>query len=307
MPQTKDPLDEVRLGDIQTFLAVRRLGSITNAARELQVTPSQVSKAIARLERQLQAELLSRGPRGVSLSEAAARISPLLEQMVEGLRAARESVEDPIPLLTFAAPSYLNAALLPRVAQALPDFHLRAVELPPSLIRAYASENLFDVAVAVEQGRLPKQWIAEPLGKMRKSLFGRPDLVASLGPLPISREAARQLVYVTPVREVDGRLAPGDDGCPLHRGERRRGHEATTIRVALEIAARTSQVSFGPAIAAHEHVRDGRLAEIRVEGWEDISDPLFLLCNGDQVLARVQKSINATLTQALAELKVGSP
>jgi DNA-binding transcriptional LysR family regulator len=50
MTVAQESLADLRVGDLMTFLAVRRSGSITAAARELKVTPSQVSKAISRLE-----------------------------------------------------------------------------------------------------------------------------------------------------------------------------------------------------------------------------------------------------------------
>ena len=57
---------ELRLADLLTLLAVQRTGSISGAAREMRVTPSQVSKAMARLERHFGVRLLSRGARGVA-------------------------------------------------------------------------------------------------------------------------------------------------------------------------------------------------------------------------------------------------
>src|SRR5438445_695627 len=59
-----DPLHDLRLADIHTFLAVHRARSVTGASRSLGVTPSQVSKAIARLDDLLNTSLLLRVPRG---------------------------------------------------------------------------------------------------------------------------------------------------------------------------------------------------------------------------------------------------
>ena len=53
-----DALADLRFGDVLTFLTVHRCGAITGAARALKVTPSQVSKAVHRLERQLGAHAL---------------------------------------------------------------------------------------------------------------------------------------------------------------------------------------------------------------------------------------------------------
>ena len=82
------------------------------AARELRVTPSFVSKSVARLETQLKARLLNRSARGVSLSDAALRLLPHIEEVVE--RAARLGQRAPEGerQLTIAAASYLIVAAL---------------------------------------------------------------------------------------------------------------------------------------------------------------------------------------------------
>src|SRR6266852_4405230 len=63
---TPDSLD-LHLADVNTFLVVQRLGSVTASARQLGVTPAQVSKAVARLEAQLGSKLFTRSARGVAL------------------------------------------------------------------------------------------------------------------------------------------------------------------------------------------------------------------------------------------------
>jgi DNA-binding transcriptional LysR family regulator len=136
MRSVHDRLNDLRLGDLTTFLAVRRCASITAAARELNVTPSQVSKAIARLEAQLGLELLSRTSRGVSLSEAGRRVAPQIETAVTRLRMLGRSDDHPQPELTVAAPSYLAWAFIPIIASSIPQLRVRSMELPPALMRA---------------------------------------------------------------------------------------------------------------------------------------------------------------------------
>jgi DNA-binding transcriptional LysR family regulator len=56
--------------DLKVFLAVAQAGGINAAARKLQVNPSTVTRSIEDLERQLNALLLTRGPKGIALTEA---------------------------------------------------------------------------------------------------------------------------------------------------------------------------------------------------------------------------------------------
>ena len=57
-----------RLGDIETFLMVASEGSFANAAKALRLTPSAVSRSIARLEQRLGVTLLRRTTRALALS-----------------------------------------------------------------------------------------------------------------------------------------------------------------------------------------------------------------------------------------------
>jgi DNA-binding transcriptional LysR family regulator len=295
-----DALADLRFGDLITFLTVHRCGAITGAARALKVTPSQVSKAVHRLERQLGATLLSRSTRGVIVSDAGRRLIPQLEEVAARLQQMRPDAvarEE----LAMAAPSYLNGIFLPRIAAALPAVVVRGLELPPALVRAYAVENFFDVALVVGTEKLPGAWVNSDVGHVRKALFAAPEVARKLGAQPVDQKRLAELQFVTPIYNVNGQFVPADDGCPLTHPQRRLGHQSQTLVVGLDLARSTGQLIFGPAIAAHAHVARGELAEIRVRGWE-VREPLTLAVNGERVRARTQKVLVATVAQVLEEL-----
>jgi DNA-binding transcriptional LysR family regulator len=293
-------LENLRIADLRTFLEVRRCGSITGAARALQVTPSQVSKSMVRLEGQLHVQLLSRTSRGVALSSAGRKILPDIESVIAALERLKAGpVESSAPELTMAAPSFLNSLFVPAIAARLPAVRLRALEYPPALVRAFAAEGVFDMALTIGQERLPGSWVSARAGEVRRGLFGSPALARSLGS-SVGNEKLRDIPFITPVYSFNGQSVPVDDGCPLGY-ERKIGNETQTIGVALEMAARTRQLVFGPAIAAHEHVKARRLVEIRVRGW-NVSEPLYVACNGERVLARVQQAALDAVAGTLTEL-----
>ena len=60
----------MQLGQIKAFLAVREAGSLRAAARRIGISQPGISKALASLEADLQAELFVRTSRGVRLTEA---------------------------------------------------------------------------------------------------------------------------------------------------------------------------------------------------------------------------------------------
>ncbi len=74
--------------NLRVFFAVAEAGGINAAARALQINPSTVTRAIEELERQLNATLFHRGPRGATLTEAgqaAFQRVRTMERMAEAL------------------------------------------------------------------------------------------------------------------------------------------------------------------------------------------------------------------------------
>ena len=281
---------ELRIPDVLTFLAVCAHGSVTGAARDLKVTPSQVSKAVARLEKHLKRPLLSRKARGVSASEEGRKIVPLLEDLVAKVHALSATGDVPPELrLTVAAPSYLCAAFLPAIVAAVPDAHFRGLEAGSSFMRAYASDNLFHIALTIGEEKMPDAWVSTRAGSLHQGLFGSPALSKQLGPNPDPRDLAK-IPFILPVSHSGNQFLPSEDKCPLPREQRINGHEAGTIGVGLELAAAANQLVFGPVIAARTLVLAGRLVEIRVPGWRT-TEILYFHADADRVLARVQKSV----------------
>src|SRR5207237_809725 len=130
-----------------------------------------------------------------------------------------------------------------------PALRVRGLELPPALLRAYAAENFFDAAfLSSGLERLPSTWSSEHVGEVQKALFGTPDLARRLGAQPIAADKLRDVPFVCPIYNAEGKFVPVDDDCPLPVAERRLGHEAQTIGLALELAARTGQLVFGPTM-----------------------------------------------------------
>jgi DNA-binding transcriptional LysR family regulator len=297
MPTSDADFLDLRLSDLSTFLAVVRLGSINGAARGLRVSPSQVSKAVERLERRLKVNLLARGRRGVSASAAGARAVHRFEAILHELEALQSGESQPARL-TVVATSFLNAAFVPTIAAAVPKLRVRSVELPPGVASAYAAERLFDAALTIGAESWPKSWTRVLIGELRRALFAPPALAQKLGPGPIKPEALANVPFIAPVYSYHGQVVPGEDQCPLGNGERRIGHQTQTVALALELAEISGHAVFAPEIAARPFVASGRLVELPVDGW-DVRQALFLVCDSERVLAPVLRDMVAALRASL--------
>lgn len=296
-------LDGLRFGDLVTLLAVRRHASITAAARAMRVTPSQVSKAVARLETIFGVSLLERTRKGVVVSEEGERLLPRMEAIVEELQRIEPGAEA-MPEITIAAPSYLSNAFFAPIAQSLPGVRVRGIELPPALIRAFAPEGQFEFALALGAPRFPRNWSSTKVGEVRSGLFASPALARKLGKGPVAPEKLLGIPFVQPLNAFQGQILRVDDGCPLGSA-RMRGHEAQTIAIGLTLAARTDQLVFGPVLAASAVVSRGLVVEVPVRGW-DVRQDLFVSCEGDRVMAKTGKAVADAVAAEIAALEKSS-
>ena len=294
-------LGELKIADVHTFLTVHRCGTISGAARELRVTPSQVSKSIARLEEMLGAALLSRSPTGVSLLDGGRRVLPQFEQMLALSRQLQVAGPATRRALSVAAPSYVASSLLPFVVEADPGFRIRTLELPPAQVRAHLCSGHFEVALSL--GTLPLQgaWESVFLGTIEKGLFVSPETARRLGPPPVPRSRLAEVPFVSPIYLTDTGFLAVEDDCPISRRERIVGHETTTLGMALALVARSEQATFGPVLGAINQLRSGQVVKLAVEDWR-IVDDLYLAYNTDQITVTEQRTLVGALEAALAEI-----
>ena len=301
-----DRLGELRLHDLSTFVDVCRTGSVTAAARQIGVTPSQVSKTIARLEAALGVRLFTRGARAIALTAHGRNLLPRLEQMVAMSRALARADETPDGELTIAAPSSLLPPILPRVIQALPRTRVRGIELVPALLRGYASEEIFDVALLSDDGGgLPARWHTVRVGELRKALLGTPAMAKKLGARPKPADL-KEAPFVGPIVYDGGKFVASTDDCPLDLAERVLASEVGSMGLALRVAEECDQLVFGPVLAAQRELAAGTLVEIQVRGWST-SEPLYLACDAERVLSRVQSAIAVAVRSALEEVVEPTP
>lgn len=287
------------MADLATYLAVVRCESVSGAARELNVTQSQVSKAVNRLEKRLRVRLFDRKVRGVVPTASGRQAARLFDETLARMKELGGGAVQPMEV-TVGAPSYLSQMFLPQFTRALPELRFRGIELPPSLLRAHAATRLFDVAVANGEGRFPTTWSTTQVGVLRRGLFANSALRRRLGRGPIPEARVLEHPFIFPVFHANGQLIPGEDGCPIPIDQRKVGHEVSTMALALDMAVHTPQLVFGPWLTARRHVERGELVEIEVANWS-VREPLFVSCNVDRVLSRVQKRIVEVAKQQLEE------
>src|SRR6478672_13066716 len=115
---------------VLTFEVVARLGSISRAAEELNLTPSAVSHQITNLEAHVGRKLFERTVRGVELTPAGERYRQGLSGALTVIaHAAEDALSEGVEILRVqASPSFAGQWLMPRLPRFLsehPDIKFR--------------------------------------------------------------------------------------------------------------------------------------------------------------------------------------
>ena len=174
-----------RFGDIETFLAVANGGSLASAAKALRLTPSAVSRSVARLEQRLGVTLMRRTTRSLALTAEGQsyrdRMTVLLADIATVEAGLGQEGQGPRGLLRInASPSIGTMGLLP----ILPRFTAR---YPDIVVDLALSDTIVDLVeeradVAIRIGPLRDTSLrAKKLGHSRMMLVASPDYLALRG------------------------------------------------------------------------------------------------------------------------------
>jgi DNA-binding transcriptional LysR family regulator len=253
-----------RLDEIRAFTAVAEARSFTQGARKLDVSPAQISKLVARLENRLDARLLNRTTRDVSLTDTGQAYLERARELLEGFDALETSVRDqggPSGTLKVSAPVSFGKGQL---APALLDFATAYPTLAMDVAFADRMVNLveegFDVAVRI--GHLTDSTlVAKRLAAVRMVTCAAPDYLARHGtPTMLEDLASHEAILDTNGRDASiWSFGPHGDrrDVRVHGRLRFNGAEAC---VAAAVAG--FGVTRSPAFAAADALRDGRLTPI---------------------------------------------
>lgn len=172
-----------RSGEMEVFVRVVREGGFSAAARALDLTPSAVSKLIARLETRLGTRLLMRTTRALTLTDEGQTYLRSAMRVLQELSDAEQAVGDGSVRGRLA----INASLsfgTKFVAPALPAFLDRHPDLVVDLSFTDDVVNLLaqNADVAIRMGSLPDSALkARKLGKSRRVICAAPDYLRRNG------------------------------------------------------------------------------------------------------------------------------
>ncbi|WP_421915732.1 LysR substrate-binding domain-containing protein [Mesorhizobium sp.] len=200
--------DVNRSGEIEVFVSVVEAGSFSAAARKLRMTPSAVSKLIARLEARLGARLVSRSTRKLLLTpEGTAFHDNGVRILADMAAAEREAAAGAAPRGRLRVNTYVPFGVH-RLIPLLPGFLERYPEISVDLV---LTDSVIDLMaeradVAIRAGPLGEsRLVARKLGQSAVVVVASPSYLKAHGtpltPADLDRHNRMGFGFV---RHVDG-------------------------------------------------------------------------------------------------------
>lgn len=296
-----------KLRAIQYFLAAAREGSLSRAARRLDVSVPAVAKLISALEGELDAKLFDRTPRGLALTADGERYLAVCEGVVERLATVEHSLgrggERPRGSVVVEVPPLMARFwILP----ALPGFHQRCPEVQIEL-RLIDRSTITDVDASGCDICVVLGWpdaldmVVRQITRMRLLVCATPAYWARHGLPQRPAELARHTAFL--VRNPKGVL--------LDYWRYRRGDEEEAVKLSGWLVSDHRDTVLDAVLAGEgigrfadlsiQHLlRDGQLEPALLD-WETPDDPPVNLLH--RSLARGSGATRAVVEFLEAELK----
>lgn len=248
------------LNALRAFESVARLGSLTAAAKDLNVTPSALSRHITLLEGQLGVPLLIRHGRGLSLTDRGREyhnhIALAFQNIDRAGKALRQTIVSPstlhVSMYTTFATEWL-APRLPRFRELHPDIDLR---LTVSRAQADFSNGELDVAMAATS-QTPIGFIGDDLFPSCLFPVCSPELVVS-GPRLDMAEDLRRFSPIYANREIH-LWRSWCEGMGIAQLDLDKGLRLENLSLTYQAVRRGAGVALGQAFFVMPDLMEGRL------------------------------------------------
>lgn len=204
---------------LSNFLRVAEAGSLKGAAASLNIAQPALTRQVALLEQEFDAQLFIRHRRGVLLTEAGQQLRAHAERILREMEQARDTVSaiahEPSGTVSLGLPTsmryVLSGAVVERYVRAYPKVFVRVHEAIGHVVEGLLRGGELDVAILIAEARNMSGIELTPLLTEEVYLAGPPEAglrmdrpvpVATLAEVPIILLAPRNMLRASIEREL---------------------------------------------------------------------------------------------------------
>jgi DNA-binding transcriptional LysR family regulator len=255
-----------RLTSLGVFVAAVEEGSLAAAARRFGLSPAMAGKHVSEIEARLNARLLQRTTRRLSLTDAGQtyyeRSKEILEAFAEANRAVSDSQASVRGVMRVAAPVTFGAMHLGDVIARYVRDHPH-VNVEVDLGDRYVDLLDAGIDVAIRIGRLDDPaLVTRRIAPCRMVVCASPEYIERHGAprTPDDLLGAPRLVFSEAVSAGDWTLFDADNRAYVIDGPSR--ISANNTQMLLSAALAGAGIAYGPSFVFGEHVRRGELVAL---------------------------------------------
>lgn len=253
---------------LKTFLMAAEKRNFAQVARELDMTPAAVTRAIAALEDDLGVQLFVRTTRQVSLTTDgavfAAQIQPSLEALESARRDVRNAHKADQGRLRISAPTWLGKTVLPSILSGFRELYPKMsfeISLSDGLVNIVDDD--YDLAIRISSQPSDKFTIWRKIRAVPRILVAAPGTRFTEMDHPSELTPDDCLAYSGESRRETWHLSDGGSSTTITAG---RAFSANSGEVLADMAADGAGVAMLPGFNIAERVRSGRLVHV-LQGW----------------------------------------
>lgn len=253
---------------LKTFLLAAEKRNFAQVARELDMTPAAVTRAIAALEEDLGVQLFVRTTRQVSLTTDGAVFAAQIQPAVEALESARRDVRNAHKAdqgrLRISAPTWLGKTVLPPILSGFRELYPKMsfeISLSDGLVNIMDDD--YDLAIRISSAPADKFTIWRKIRAVPRILVAAPGSRFTEMTHPGELTPDDCLAYSGESRRESWVLSDGGSSITISAG---RAFSANNGEVLADMAADGAGVAMLPGFHIAEHIRSGRLVHV-LRGW----------------------------------------
>jgi len=253
---------------LKTFLLAAEKRNFAQVARELDMTPAAVTRAIAALEDDLGVQLFVRTTRQVSLTTDGAVFAAQIQPAVEALENARKDVKNAHKSdqgrLRISAPTWLGKTILTPILSGFRELYPKMsfeVSLSDGLVNIIDDD--YDLAIRISSTPSDKFTIWRKIKVVPRILVAAPGSRFTEMQHPNELTPDDCLAYSGESRRENWALSDGGSSISIAAG---RAFSANNGEVLADMAADGVGVAMLPGFHIAEHIRTGRLVHV-LPGW----------------------------------------
>ena len=281
-----------RLEAMRVFVAVASEGSFTRAAEYLELSPQLVSKYVAQLEEHLDARLLNRTTRRVSLTEAGARCLQHAQQILADMQDLEHQMGD----FGQAASGTLriNAPVSFAIKHLAKPIHEFQTQYPQVDVDIQLNDRKVDIVeegydIALRIGQLKNSsLIAKRIAPVRLVLCAAPSYLQAYG-TPQHPEELQKHRYLRYSYLDNESLQTPYHGLSNRPGEKRGEFVCNNGDLLVSAAIEGAGIALQPTFICGDALADGRLVRI-MDAYEPAPLALYAVYAHRKLLASKVRS-----------------